>query len=79
MRGIGVAVITSTSGTSVAVALGAQRSALLDAEAVLLVDHDDAEAARTRTPSWMSAWVPMSDVDRAVGEAGQRRRAARRR
>ena len=42
VRGIGVAVITSTSGAS---PLPAQQRALLDAEAVLLVDHRDAEAA----------------------------------
>ena len=43
VRGIGVAVITSTSGT-VAAGLLPQRGALLDAEPVLLVDDDDAEA-----------------------------------
>ena len=44
VRGIGVAVITSTSGDRVALAACEQR-ALLDAEAVLLVDHREAEAA----------------------------------
>ena len=41
VRGIGVAVMTSTSGES---PLAAEQVALLDAEAVLLVDHGDAEA-----------------------------------
>ena len=43
VRGIGVAVITSTSGTTSVVAFALQQRALLDAEAVLLVDHRDAE------------------------------------
>ena len=44
MRGIGVAVITSWCGTDVAVgALVAQRQPLVHAEAVLLVDDDQAE------------------------------------
>ncbi len=42
VRGIGVAVITSTCGGSDA-RLGGQRGALLDAEPVLLVDDDEAE------------------------------------
>ena len=42
VRGIGVAVITSTS---VVLALRAQHQALVDAEAVLLVDHREAEVA----------------------------------
>ena len=42
MRGIGVAVITSTSGAS---PLARQRQPLVHAEAVLLVDHDEAEPA----------------------------------
>ena len=41
MRGIGVAVITSTCGG--VPGLGGERGALLDAEAVLLVDDDQAE------------------------------------
>ena len=65
MRGIGVAVITSTSG---AVALRPQQVALLDAEAVLLVDHDDAEAGELDAA-----------VDQRVGadEDVDRRRARR--
>ena len=47
VRGIGVAVITSTSGES---PLARSSAALLDAEAVLLVDHRHPEAARTSTP-----------------------------
>ena len=47
VRGIGVAVMTSTSGSS---PFSAQQVALLDAEPVLLVDHRDAEAVRTRRP-----------------------------
>ena len=44
VRGIGVAVITSTSGLRLSsTALAPQQVALLDAEAVLLVDHRDAE------------------------------------
>ena len=42
VRGIGVAVITSTCGRR-ALGLLAQRVALLDAEPVLLVDHDQAQ------------------------------------
>ena len=45
MRGIGVAVITSTSGTTSVPAFALQQRALLDAEPVLLVDHGDAEVA----------------------------------
>ena len=59
VRGIGVAVITSTSGAVDSIALVAERGPLLDAEAVLLVDHDDAERAYS-TLSWISAWVPMT-------------------
>ena len=55
MRGIGVAVITSTSGL---LALAAERRALGDAEAVLLVDHGQAEARGSVTPSCTSACVP---------------------
>ena len=43
VRGIGVAVITSTSGTVVGPPLPRSSVALLDAEAVLLVDHGHAE------------------------------------
>ena len=43
VRGIGVAVITSTSGVRSSPALGAQQVALLDAEAVLLVDDREPE------------------------------------
>ena len=46
VRGIGVAVITSMCGGSCA-PRAAQRVALLDAEPVLLVDHDQARARRT--------------------------------
>ena len=48
VRGIGVAVITSTCGGCVG--LGPQRVALLDAEPVLLVDHDQARGRRSRRP-----------------------------
>ena len=49
VRGIGVAVITSTSGSSSA--LAAQQVALLDAEAVLLVDHGERRGRANSTPS----------------------------
>ena len=45
VRGIGVAVITSTSGTTSALAFALQQRALLHAEAVLLVDHREPETA----------------------------------
>ena len=45
VRGIGVAVITSTSGTAPPPALSRKRGALLDTEAVLLVDDHDTQAA----------------------------------
>ena len=43
VRGIGVAVMTSRSGSRLAVPSALQRGALLDPEAVLLVDHHHAE------------------------------------
>ena len=58
VRGIGVAVITSTCGG--AAGLAGQRGALLDAEAVLLVDDDQAEVGELRPCSSSSAWVPMT-------------------
>ena len=71
VRGIGVAVITSTSGTGSAAGLVAQRGPLLDAEAVLLVDDHRARATRNSTPSWMSAWVPMTRSTSPGRQAGE--------
>ena len=68
VRGIGVAVITSTSGTAPP-GLLPQRGALLDAEAVLLVDDDHAEAVERHAL-----------LDQGVGaddEVDRRRRRAR--
>ena len=67
MRGIGVAVITSTSGT---VALVAQRGSLLDPEAMLLVDHHRAEAGEAH-PFLDEGVGADGDVDGAVGEPGE--------
>ena len=50
VRGIGVAVITSTSGVTVVGAFAAQQVALLDAEPVLLVDHGHPEARELDAP-----------------------------
>ena len=73
MRGIGVAVITSTS---VAVALGGEGEALVDAEAVLLVDHDQPEVAEV--DAGLEDGVGADDeVDVAGGEAGERPPRAR--
>ena len=66
VRGIGVAVITSTSGTAAA-GLVAQRRPLLDAEAVLLVDDDHAEAAEVDAPLDQRVRAD-DDVDRTRGE-----------
>ena len=44
MRGIGVAVMWRTCGRHPLHPLGVERAALLDPEAVLLVDHAEAEA-----------------------------------
>ena len=70
VRGIGVAVITSTSGTCPSTIFVAQRGALLDAEPVLLVDHDDAEAGEVDLLLDQRVGAD-GDVDRAVGEPGQ--------
>ena len=65
-----MAVITSTSGTAVTRPLLPQRGPLLDAEAVLLVDHDHAE--RTELDALLDERVGADeDVDRAVGQLGQ--------
>ena len=65
--------MTSTSGTAPSgplLALGPQRRPLLDAEAVLLVDHHDAEAGEPH--AFLDERVGADDdVDRAVGQAGQ--------
>ena len=58
VRGIGVAVMCSTCGAS-RVGLASQRRALVDAEAVLLVDHRDGRAGRTpRRPGSARACRP---------------------
>ncbi len=68
MRGIGVAVITSRCGGRSA--FGDEQQALRDAEAMLLVDHREAEVlvGDLLLEDRMGA---DEDVDRAVGEAHQ--------
>ena len=73
VRGIGVAVITSTSGC---VALAAQQVALLDAEAVLLVDHRDAEVGELDAAVEQRVRAD-EDVDLAARAARRRCAAAR--
>ena len=69
VRGIGVAVITSTSGLrSSPEALAAQQVALLDAESMLLVDHRHTEVGELHT--LVDEGVRSDDeVDRAVAQA----------
>ena len=67
-RGIGVAVISSTSGR---LALGAERLALLDAEAVLLVDDGEPELAERRR--LLHQRVRADDEQRLAGSRGARR------
>ena len=76
VRGIGVAVITSTCGGWLA--LGAQGVALLDAEPVLLVDDDQPEVEELRRCPASSAWVPTTMPASPLGDVEQRllRRAA---
>ena len=57
-------------GHEIAVALGAQRGALLDAEAMLFVDHDDAEAVERHRVLDERVRADR-DVDRAIGETGE--------
>ena len=64
-----MAVITSTSGTAFA-GLVPQRGALLDAEAVLLVDDDHAQAVE-RHRLLDQRVGPDDEVDAAVGEPGE--------
>ncbi len=68
MRGIGVAVITSTSGSGAPRAFPLQQIALLDPEAVLLVDDDRAEA-RELDALVQERVGPDEDVDRPLREA----------
>ena len=72
-----MAVITSTSGTAAA-GLLPQGGPLLDPEAVLLVDHDHAEAVEL-DPLLDQRVGADHDVDLAVGEPGRARACARRR
>ncbi len=65
-----MAVITSMSGTAAADGLGAQRGALLDAEAVLLVDDDHAEAGEVDRVLDQRVGAD-HDVDRSVGQPDQ--------
>ena len=70
VRGIGVAVITSTSGCGRRFrSCAGQQCALFDAEAVLLVDHDDAEAGERRVAVEQRVGAH-DDVDLAPLEAG---------
>ena len=69
VRGIGVAVITSRSGHRRA-GLLPQGGALLHAEAVLLVDHDDAEAVEGDALLDQRVGAD-GEVDRAVGEPAE--------
>ena len=74
VRGIGVAVITSTCGRGWR--LGAERGALLDPEPVLLVDHDQSEVGelRARTQQGVGA-----DDDAGLPGRGRAAAASRRR
>ena len=74
MRGIGVAVITSMSTAS---PFCAERQALVDAEAVLLVDDGKAEVAE-RDVLLEQRMRADDDVDRARGEPEEHRAGARR-
>ena len=56
-----------------ALGLFRQQQPLRHAEAVLLVDHDQAEAAGRRHAAWKMAWVPTRMSIDAVGEAHQHR------
>ena len=72
VRGIGVAVITSTSGIGArsrrrVTALRSQRRALLDPEPVLLVDHRDTERREPDVVGEKSVGAD-DEVDRTVGE-----------
>ena len=68
VRGIGVAVMTSTSGTAPSRPFARNIAALLDAEAVLLVDDDDAE--RPQLDAFLDERVRADeDVDRPIREA----------
>ena len=66
-RGIGVALISSTSGR---LALGAERLALLDAEAVLLVDDGEARAAPNAV-RLLHQRVRADDQQRRAGSASR--------
>ena len=70
VRGIGVAVMTSTCGRLPA-ALAAQRVPLLDAEPVLLVDHHQAEVGELDL-----LLEQRVGADHDPGVAGERRRPA---
>ncbi len=72
MRGIGVAVITSMSTR---LALGAERQALVHAEAVLLVDDGKAEVAE-RDVLLEQRMRADDDVDRARRQAPRSTRRA---
>ena len=73
MRGIGVAVITSTSGS---LPMPLQHRALLDAEPVLLVDDDEAELRERRVAVEQRVRAD-DDVDVAASSpAAMRRRSA---
>ncbi len=67
VRGMGVAVMTSRSG-SPSVALGAQGGPLLHAEAVLLVDDDTAEGVERHLLGQQRVGAH-HDVDGARGQA----------
>ena len=62
--------MTSTCGGRSA--LGAQRVALLDPEAVLLVDDDQAEVGELARPPGCRAWVPTTMPARRLGDVGAR-------
>ena len=69
VRGIGVAVMTSTSGTTSPGAFLPQGGPLLDAEAVLLVDDDHAQRPERHRLGEQGVGADQ-DVDRAVGQPG---------
>ena len=69
VRGIGVAVITSTSGTTRPATLFPECGPLLDAEAVLLVDHHHAEGPEGHRLGEQGVGADQH-VDGPLGQAG---------
>ena len=69
VRGIGVAVITSTSGT--AAPAFSRSAARCSTPKRCCSSTTTTPRLWNATPSWISAWVPMARSTRAVGEPGE--------